>query len=277
MRILMANDSKQSLGGGWTFLRNLKKGLLEYEDIKIAETIEDCDIYFISGSTMVIKENAEEAKALNKKIILRVDNIPKDSRNRGTGWSRLRKYAAMADKIIYQSFWARNLLKDFIGDGVVIHNGADTDIFNAKDKNIIPNLWLYSRYNRDESKNWTQVYYHFIEEWLKDKTLKLRIVGNFSDEITQYHFDFPEEMRESISYGGIMETPEQMARELKQAEIFYAPYLYDACSNSVIEALACQCRIMTNETGAMRELRELKDYSLSRMAEEYYQLLQRST
>src|SRR3990167_4097483 len=277
IKLFLANDSKQSLGGGWSFLRNLKKGLIKYEDVEITETIEDCNIYLISGSTIILKENAEQAKALNKKIILRVDNIPKDSRNRGTGWSRLRKYAVMADKIIFQSQWARALLKDFIGDGEVIYNGADTDIFNNKDKNIIPNLWLYSRYNRDESKNWTQVYYHFIEEWLKDKTLKLRIIGNFSDEMVQYHFDFPEEMRDSISYGGIMETPEQIAKELKRAEVFYAPYLYDACSNSVLEALACRCRIMTNETGAMRELRELKNYSLSRMAEEYYQLLQRST
>lgn len=273
-KIFLANDSKQSLGGGWSFLRNFRKGLSVYPDISIVETIEECDVYFIPASTMVLKENVDKAKELGKKIILRVDNIPKDSRNRGTGWSRLRKYASMADKIIYQSQWARDLLKEFIGDGTVILNGADTDIFNKENKNPIPNLYLYSRYNRDESKNFIEAYYFFIGIWLKDKTVKLRIIGNFSDEMIQYHFDFPEEMRDSISYGGIMETPEQMAKELKQAETFLAPYMQDACSNSIIEARACDLNIIANTTGGMPELLKKDfDYSLKRMCREYYVIL----
>lgn len=275
MRIFIANDSKQTLGGGFTFARNFKKGMAQHP-VQFVDRIEECDIYFIPGSTMVLKENVERAKELGKKIVLRVDNLPKDSRNRGTGWSRLTKYAAMADKIVYQSEWARDLLFTFLGAGSIIYNGVDTEIFNTNGRKPKPESYIYSRYNRDESKNWVGAYYQFIEIWKQDKTSTLRIIGNFSDEMVQYHFDFPEPMWDSITYAGVIDDPAAIAEELKRTEVFLAPYLFDACSNSILEARASGCDVEASFTGGSNELLRLEDYSLERMCKEYYELLSQS-
>ena len=68
MKIYLANASKQNLGGGWTFLRNLQIALKD--QVEFVDSTDECDIYFISGATMVTREDVQSAKDQGKKIII---------------------------------------------------------------------------------------------------------------------------------------------------------------------------------------------------------------
>ena len=147
MRIYIVNQSKQKYGGGFTFIRNLKYGLKR--KVIFVDKWEEADIVFIAGATMADKEVVENAKKAGKRLILRVDNIPRNSRNRNTGTSRLEKYADLADRVVYQSKWAREYVKPLIKkEGQVIYNGVDLEIFNPdgfeqpKNKDVV---YLFSQ------------------------------------------------------------------------------------------------------------------------------------
>lgn len=264
MLVHLAKYEPDRLGGGWTFMRNLSKGLL-------TSSFEVADIYFISGATMVTREEVETARNAGKKIVLRVDNAIRNSRNRNTGMSRLKDFSAWADLVIYQSSWARDYLMPFTGkDGPVILNGCDLDLFTPEEK--IADSIIYSRYNRDETKNW-EVARYFLSQ-TKDK--QIYIVGNFSPELIEGNFDFYQ--NEQFEYFGVL-NERNYAKLLRKTEQFLYTYYNDACSNSLIEALCCACEIVGDryyrETGGAKEIIESfeskgRDYfSLERMVGEY--------
>ena len=279
MKIFIANKSTQKIGGGWSFISNLTK-YLKYK-VEFIKNIADCDIFFIPSASMVSKENVDKAKKLKKKIILRVDNILKDSNNRGCGMSRLKKYADMADMIVWQCNWT----KDYIGwwlkkEGIdinkksqIIYNGVDTEIFNPKGQAMPKSgypQYLYVRYGRDEQKQWHQAWYEY--QMIQRKNLKahLWLVGKWSSEIVGYNFDFF--VGEKYKYWGIVEDRNLMAQIYRGTDILLAPYYNDCFSQTMLEAAACGCHVECNNTGGNLELMQLKDISAKRMAEEYFNL-----
>lgn len=246
-------------------MRNFSKG------IPITD-YDKADIYFICGPTMVERSEVERAKAEGKKIVLRIDNAVRNSRNRNTGMSRMKDFAGWADLVIYQSKWARDYLYPFTKvDGPVILNGVDQSLFKPLPKRS--NSYLYSRQNRDETKNW-----EVARHWFSTQTqeAKLFIVGNFSPELVEGNFDF---------YNGedyeFYPTQDHEAYSVLvgQAENFIYTYYNDACSNSLLEAIACECNIIDPhhflETGGAPEILEQKDISLERMCIEYKTELER--
>lgn len=259
MKIAILNESKQGLGGGWSFIRNFTKDL---NKDKITGDIDQGDIFLIPSASMVSRDLVEKVKAKNKKVVLRIDNIPRNSRNRGTGTSRLYDIAQLADGVIYQSEWARDYVMPFIGKyGKIIYNGIDTTIFNTsdetkKDFGFYDNIYLYSRYNRDETKGWERAWYEYqmIHRTAKAKgeSTKLVIVGRFSDELRQYNFDFYN--GENIEYIGIAEDPKQMAQILRGCHVLLAPYFNDAYSNTIQEAMACGLRLQVEMSGGTPEI-----------------------
>lgn len=268
MKIHLANYEPNRAGGGWTFMRNFSKGV----------TVTDYDkaeIYFICGPTMVERSEVERAKAEGKKVVLRIDNAVRNSRNRNTGMSRMSDFASWADLVIYQSKWAREYLYPFTKvDGPVILNGVDQTVFKPLEKR--PNTYVYSRQNRDETKNWEVARYYFSQLSLSAKYSKLYIVGNFSPELVEGNFDFY--MGEDYQYYPTQDH-EAYSVLLAQSENFIYTYYNDACSNSLIEAIACECKIVDPhhflETGGAPEILEQKDISLERMCQEYITELER--
>lgn len=278
MRIYIPNQSKQSVGGGWTFIRNFTK----YAERAGAEFIRDYhvqkgDIYLISGATMIERKFVEEAKKAGMKIVLRVDNAPKNSRNRNTGTSRLKDFADMADLIVYQSYWAKQYLAPWLGQEgkkpeTIIMNGADTDIFNtqgAKQLKEGVRQYLYAQYNRDDTKRWHEAWYHFSRSFRDHPDAHLWIVGNFSPEQQEYNFDFF--MDEKYRYIGVLE-PADFAEYLRATDVLLIPYYNDACSNTLIEARLCGVpKIRANSTGGNIAIMKapLEHLSADRMAKEY--------
>jgi len=279
MRVFVANESKNTIGGGWTFIRNFKKATKNR--VEFVDSVEDCDIYFIAGATMVSKESVYEAKQMGKKIVLRIDNAVKDSRNRGCGMSRMKAIAQKADKLVYQSKWARDYLSDYLNkNGAVIRNGCDTEIFNPYGDKLDKNrkkIYLYTRFNRDDTKNWHEAWYEFQRMHKNVGNAELWLVGQFSPELIEYGFDFFN--GEQVNYLGVIDDEKAMATIYRTADYLIFPYFNDACSNTLIEARCCGTKIFMTPSGAtggtpeiLHQDKPLEDFSLERMADKYLKL-----
>lgn len=260
MKTHILNYEPNRRGGGWTQARYLYEGL-------DSVSYEESDVVLITGATMASHDEVAKAKADGKKIVLRVDNAVRNSRNRGTGMTRLKAFADMADLVIYQSQWAKNFLMPFTKkDGVVILNGVDTNKF--KDNNIGEDgTHLYVRSSRDEGKQWVMAWY-----WFVNNPGRLEIVGKFSGENIEYNFDF---------YNGekfiFMGEQTNMSDVYRRNKYFLYTYLNDACSNTLLEAKASGCEIIDVYgmlgTGGAPEIMTCEDISIERMLREYWKVL----
>ncbi len=257
MKTHIINYQPDRRGGGWTAARYLYDGL-QCTDYNSA------DVILITGPTMASHEEVERAKSDGKKIVLRVDNAVRDSRNRGTGMSRLKSFCEQADLVIYQSQWAKDFLMPFTQkDGVVILNGVDTNIYNDKNRPDTIESYLYARSSRDEGKQWIMAWY-----WFVNRRGILEIVGKFSSENLEYSFDFYN--KESFRFLG--EQP-NLVDCFKRNKYFLYTYLNDACSNTLLEARASGCEIVDVygmlQTGGAPEIMACEDISVERMVQEY--------
>ena len=258
MNICLPNDSKQGIGGGWSFRRSFIKGLTHYHDAKYVENIEDADVCLIAGVTMVTRETIDRIINSRKKLVTRLDNVPRNSRNRNTGTSRLKEFSERADAVVWQCKWAKDYLGDFIKPKKekIIYNAVDTEIFNAKgprkDFGEGP-VYFYSRFNRDETKNWEVAWYEYQMIQREDKNAKLVIVGKFSPEQLQYNFDFFR--GENVTFLGVVEDPNEMATIMRGCHYFLATYYNDCYSNTYLEAVMCGMKLVkTNMSGGTPEL-----------------------
>lgn len=263
MKVHIANYEPDKVGGGWTAARYLAEGLDH-------TSYDDADTFLICGPTMVSHDAVSQAKRDGKKIVLRIDNAVRDSRNRGTGMSRMLAFCEAADLVIYQSDWARRFLLPFTKkDGAVILNGVDTQKFNNSGRTEQDESYLYVRSSRDEGKQWIMAWY-----WFVNKPGTLEIVGKFSGENLDYNFDF---------YNGeryrFMGHVKDMVDIYKRNKYFLYTYLNDACSNTLLEARASGCEIIDVygmlQTGGAPEIMAMKDISVNRMIAEYKKELAR--
>lgn len=262
MKTHLLNYEPNRIGGGWTAARYLAEGLghVPYEE---------ADVILITGPTMASHSDVEKAKADGKKIVLRVDNAVRDSRNRGTGMSRLKAFSEAADLVVYQSQWAKNFLEPFTKqDGVIILNGVDTGkyypLYDYDGKRIgKDDTYLYVRSSRDEGKQWIMAWY-----WFANNPGHLDIVGKFSSENLEWHFDFFNN-EDYAFWGEQMDMPEMYRRN----KYFLYTYLNEAGSNTLLEARASGCEIINVygmlDTGCGPEYMELQDISIERMITEY--------
>lgn len=263
MRIHLANYEPGRRGGGWTQARYLYEGLE-------CQGYDEADVFLICGPTMVSHDQVTQAKRDGKKIVLRVDNAVRDSRNRGTGMSRMLSFAQAADLVIYQSEWAKGFLMPYLKkDGEVVLNGVDTTQFNNSNRNDTEDTYLYVRSSRDEGKQWIMAWY-----WFVNHPGSLSIVGKFSTENLDWNFDFYNDERYRF-FG----EQKDMAMIYRANKYFLYTYLNDACSNTLLEAKASGCEIIDVygmlQTGGAPEIMSCKDISIGRMITEYKEALSR--
>lgn len=246
MKIALPNDSQQGRGGGWSFRRNFIKGLGPHVLHEFVENWREADLCLVTSSTMIRKETWVEMRNAKKKIVLRVDNAPRNSRNRNTGSSYLKKFATEADGVIYQSEWSLNYLRPWLNPSkyTICYNGVDTDIFkpqgSRRDFGGKP-TYLYSRFNRDETKRWETVWYRYQKIQRDNPEARLVIVGKFSPENLEYDFDFFQ--GERWDFLSVVDDDKEMAEIYRSCEFLFAPYYMDCYSNTYLEALACDCRL----------------------------------
>lgn len=286
-KIFIPQADRKIIGGGWTFNRNFITGIKRLNikrmsnDFEIVADIKDCDVILITGATMVDTADLEQAKKDGKKIILRVDNIPRESRNRGCGFSRLKKSAGLADKIVYQSKWAKEYAGYYLGDGEVIYNGVDTEIFKKNGEKLDTNgkdIYLFDAHSSNENKRFEEARYIFNKIWRHDKNAEFWILGNKwapseqAKEMRKYNYDFFD--GEVVNEIDVIENQLELAKILRSAIALIYPAFADACPNIVLEAMACGCKITgVNMIGGTGELAGV-DFSLERMINQYLQIIE---
>ncbi len=295
--IFIANESKQALGGGFIFIENFKKGC--NGQARIVDRWEDAHGILIPSVTMIRRQVIEEVMAYNrhkpehhKRIILRVDNMPKNSRNRGTAFSRMKDFGMWADDIIFQSQWAR----DYVGGWLTrqhkvspekyhtILNGVDTDFFHHNDDpKQRGETFLYTTFNTDENKRIDEALYDFhlrtvYARQAGKKAPLLKLVGQFDKYRVEYGFDFFED--EQFSYRPPVNDRAEMAKIYRSCQYLYFPAFADAAPNTVAEAMSCGCTpLLINKVGGTQEVVETYSkgiVTIQQMAQQYCELVRKS-
>lgn len=288
MRIYIPNTSSQSIGGGWTFLRNFQLGAKG--KATFVTNWKDCDVVFIMSATTTDRDEIKAAKAAGKKIVFRIDNMPKDSRNRGTAFSRVRDFGILADQIIFQSEWAKKYVGNWLRfvhkapameNATVIYNGVDTSVFNFSDTmESRPERYIFVHYNRDENKRFPEAAYDFSVRHFNAKNQdmvipELLLVGRFSPELAEYNFDFFN--GEVVNYVGPVEDREGLADLYRSCKYLYFPAFADAAPNTVAEAIACGCKVLlVNPVGGSQEMVDVFSQNIitvQDMADKYLELM----
>lgn len=274
MNIYIARYEEGRMGGGWSFMSNFAKAFKS--DIS---DYSQSDIFFITSASMVERSEVEQAKNDGKKIVLRCDNIIRNSRNRNTGMTRMKSMAEIADLVVYQSQFARNLLDGYLlpKNSTVILNSTDTDTFYTSGERDYGKV-LWARSSSDETKNWEMARSMFQQLTEPNKTLT--IVGKPLDtKIEEYNFDFY--MGEKVSYLGEIHDKNTMAEIYRNHGSLLFSFFNDACSNTLIEALCSgmniiDCYGMLNTGGSKEIIDKFYDsvdgvsyFKLDRMKDEY--------
>lgn len=282
-KIYLPNVStKHQVSGGWTWRRNFMKGI--EGKAEIVDDVEACDIILISGITMVDKREVYRAKETGKKIVLRVDNVPRKSRNRRSSpHERLREFANMADLIIWQSNWAKEYTSPLTGtEGVVLYNGVDTDIFNCQEpKTELEEKerlkrYLFAYHGKNEQKGFWKAHHMFQMIARENKEAEFWFIYDFGGELPELadaNFDFWN--NEDICYIQPVDKPERMAEIMRQCRYLIYPAVADASPNLVSEAMACGCKVIGTEPTILSGTEEVigkhfdKPYTIYDMAEDY--------
>ncbi len=267
---------EEGLGGGHTFYRNFLKGMKNFKDVEFVNSWRECGIFFVSGITIVDMTELRNAEEAGKKIVLRVDNVPRKSRNlRSSPHERLKEVADMADIIIYQSKWAEEYCKPLCGDGTVIYNGTDGEVFYpALETEDRPNNYLYLYHGKNEQKQFWTAHYHFQMIARKNPKAKFFFVYDFGSELRPLldnNFDFWN--NEKYEYIPKIEQAEEVAELMRDCGTLIYPAICDASPNTVIEARACGMEVIgyPDETmSGTAELMNLTSLSLENMCEDYY-------
>ena len=237
MNVHIANDSRMSVGGSWTFMDNLKK----YAEFNITSE-DDCDVALISGVTTVTKDTFRRLKNKGKKIVIRHDGVPEPWRNpRIDIGARLRNWSKEADAVVYQSHFNKDTVGKMIGvEGSVIFNGVDEEIFNEKGKSrdkIKKILYVYWR--EDPNKRPEEIIVRFRELAAYDKNVKLIWAGKAPQYLKDFNFGFLYDEKVEFVQGAL--SPTQMADLMKKCDYIWFPSFADTAPNTLLEALHCGC------------------------------------
>lgn len=238
-----------NVGGGGSFIKNLNKS----KNYQLVED-GDYDLLLIAGATLTDRDTVNKAEKEGKPIILRVDNILEDSKNRNTGMPRLQEFADKASVVVYQSEWAKRLLTPICGEGLVIHNGVDTDIFYPAEKKPERTRVIYSKHSRNEVKRVHEVQYFWRDYNIDKKGDELVLIGRFAREYFEINNPFEFHNGEIFKYEGMIDNQKKLADLLRSCSVAFLPYFADACSNTVLECQACGLPVLYCGYGGTREI-----------------------
>jgi len=219
MKVYIPNTSKQTIGGGWTFLRNLKKAVSPL-GVVFVDNLQDCDVVLIVGITITDLGEIQEAKRLGKGVVFRVDNVPKKSRNkrfRGTPAERMYVLSELSDVVIYQSRWAKEYAEPLCGDGPIIYNGVDTNIFYPAKKRPEVDTYLFAYHGKSELKQFWLAHYYYQMVNRTNPQSEFWFINEFGKdlpELQESNFDFWN--GEAYLHLPRCETPEDMAKIMRQ-------------------------------------------------------------
>jgi len=271
----MPDNSRPQVGGGWSFLRTFRKYAVR-AGAEFVDNWQDCDVILVAGITLVNHDEVLQAVAAGKPMVFRVGNVPRKSRNRrSTPSERMRELAKAATVVVHQSEWSKNYCLPLVGDGTVIYNGVDTEIF-APGQKPDHERWLFAYHNKNETKGFWTAWYLFQMRARQNPEAEFWFAYDFGrdqEELQNAGYDFWN--GEKHVHVARPESPEAMADLLRCCTHYCHPAVMDACPNAVLEARACGLEVVgvaPPELAGTAELLTIPDVSAGRMVEEYLSL-----
>lgn len=233
-------------GGGNQFLKLIKKKLIA---VGMYADLESADIVLFNSHQAVEKVIWAKKKYPEKIFVHRIDGPMKlynqMNDRRDDVVNLVNQY--IADGTVFQSEWSKTRncsmgLKPSKYE-VVISNAADNEIFNSEGKcsfdkkrkiKLIATSWS------DNIKKGFNTYL-FLDRNLDWEKYEMTFVGNSPVEFQNIKHIQPLHSNE-------------LAKLLKQSDIFISASEKDPCSNSVIEALSCALPVICKKDGGHPEL-----------------------
>ncbi|MFC1548343.1 glycosyltransferase family 4 protein [Candidatus Omnitrophota bacterium] len=238
-------------GGANQFLGALKKELIK--NGLYSESPDKADIIIFNGYPFQSEYFFYQAYKLKKHtprkvLILRLDGPISFYRKRDRDVDKIiaKFNKLLVDGIIFQSRWSREKNKEHFNvksaNEIVIYNSPDTSVFfkgenalNGKKKTrILAASW---------SSNWQKGFdiYKFLDKNLDFEKYEMTFVGNSPIGFTNINHLAPVEQIE-------------LARLIREHDIFITASRSDPCSNVVIEALSCGKPVVARNEGGHPEI-----------------------
>jgi glycosyltransferase involved in cell wall biosynthesis len=262
MKIHIPCDSNQSIGGGFTFHRNLSEALAaDYPNVQLVKGADPHDILFAFSVTTVDPETISRSKVLGAKFVLRIDGVPEDSRNSGKGTRRLVEFSRMADVIIYQSQFVKRTIGMLLRASrtehheVVIPNGVNLSIFSPQGERLLLDgnpIILHIAYRKDPNKRYEEVVAMYREYFARKPEANLILLGRYPSEWQNYNMGFFS--GERWKRLGVMEDSEAKATAMRSCDFLFYPSFADPAPNAVLEAMACGLPVLYQPYGGVEEM-----------------------
>lgn len=253
LRIALAYEFK---GGPWGGANQFLKALKE--EFRRMDIYED-DLRRAKAVLFNSHHHLENCLRINKHpgkiFVLRLDGPLSLTRSKDKPIDRILKYDKLIklcsdlfiDGIIYQSEWSRRQNKRLWGFSsryeTVIHNAADTSIFNREGKkDFAPTgkiKLIASHWSSDRNKG--AKIYDFLDHNLDFSEYEMTFVGNSPVKFKR------------IKYIPALPSA-RLAETLKGHDIYITASGNDPCSNSLIEALNCGLPAVVLKDGGHPEL-----------------------
>jgi len=232
-------------GGGNQFLKNLKKCFAE--EGLYTESPEYADIILYNGHQFIEQTSLIKKAHPNKIFVHRMDGLQKLYNNASDTRQDLAiDFNKLSDATIFQSHWSKDEFKKFNFNpekSTVIPNAADPEIFhdtNEAKKNQKINL-LCTSFSNNLNKGF--LFYKELDDALDFEQFNFTFIGNKPDDITYKNIKCSPP-----------KTTTEIAKELKQTDVFVSATVNDCCSNSIIEALTSGVPVLAQNSGGNPEI-----------------------
>lgn len=148
-------------------------------------------------------------------------------------WSQRKLEQAKSMKGDYNVYLSEFSRREWNGEGTIIHNAVDVDIFCPADVHKIPHVLS------------------IVNEW---KTRDYFCGYNLWCDVTH---DIPTHVRgDNAGWTTPTDTLEELVNEYRQATVFLNTSLYSTCPTTVLEAAACGLPIVTTATTMLPDIIE---------------------
>ena len=243
---ILYNFQKSPWGGGNQFLKALRK---EFEKQDVYEqNPEKADVILFNSHHNFNKVFNFKKKFKNKIFIHRIDGPVYLIRGTNKDLDKIifRFNNLIADGIIFQSNWCQEKNKKsfeiLAKYEIVIHNAPDKEIFNKDNKKTF-NPDKIKLVSASWSPNWRKGYevYKYLDENLDFSKYEMCFAGNSPVE-----FKNIKNLKPVCS--------EELAKLLKEYDIYITASQNDPCSNSLIEALSSGLPVLALNSGGHPEL-----------------------
>lgn len=239
-------------GGANQFLKCLRDYFVRHG--VYAETAEEADFILVNHTNISLETLSVKKQCPEKIVIHRVDGPVSKHRKRSKA---LDKHSFYLDRMlcngtIFQSKWTEESCVEAgyrqTGLTTVIHNAPDPQIFGRGDET--PQLETSSLTNRkirliatSWSPNWNKGFdvFKYLDEHLDFGRYEFTFVGN-----------------SPIEFKNLIHIPAQnsveLAKLLREHDIYIAASKSESCSNSLLEAINCGLVVAARDSGCYREV-----------------------